>query len=128
MTKSTSPAALSTSNSAKSARATGPVECQPWCQDHNGHWLTPGAAYVPLVEDQYCTSAESMFELSHGPADGPADEIGLFLVDDHGTRYIGINPDFVNGMWRLTADKADALAAMITSMAGKLREGGPTGE
>lgn len=103
------------------ARVTGPIECQPWCEDHTGH------ADEIFAVDQACYGAESWVWMSKTGVDVNGDgvtqsAIGVHLSNSEGTPTVFLDTDRIAGMLRFTADEADALAALLTAHAAELRQ------
>jgi hypothetical protein len=108
------------STNTESAHVTGPIECQPWCEDQDGH------ADETFTADQVCFGAESWVWMSKAGVDVSGDgvtqsAIGVHLQNIGGESYIALNPDRITGLLQFTADEADALAALLTAHAAELR-------
>lgn len=101
-------------------RVAGPIECQPWCEDHDGH------VNELCTADQVCFSDERWISLSESGVDINADgvtrdAIGLYLSTTNGTPTLTIDPDSVSDGMRLTADELDTFIENMTELRAVLR-------
>lgn len=99
-------APTATASKAPHAPATGPIQCEAWCWEGDGH---PDAS---LVEDQHCWSDSKNVQLSIVNSKAPVDEPSIVELYMHrssegGELVVGINPDRVHGASEFTKAEWD---------------------
>lgn len=99
---------------------TGPIVCQPWCEDHDGH---TGEIFAV---DQVCMSKLTYVHLSMGDVEMDSggvwgSGITVYVRDDHGSMSVAVGAD-EGGTWHMSAVEADAFAQVLTDHARILRE------